>query len=210
LGEAVVSLEFYETRPEHDFVRGMKFSAHPLPGVLSQIEFRRVLPFEQLWGPAFHEAVAGHARTFCFSGQIDDLPDEANTVTLDPDLTDSDGIPAPRISYRMSDNSRKQLAFLVDRMDEAHLAGGATTTVRLPLASDQPGHLLGTARMGSDPSSSVVNPEGRAHDVPNLYVADGSVFVTGGAVNPTATIVALAHRIAQHLLAGARDQKVIA
>jgi choline dehydrogenase-like flavoprotein len=210
LGEAVVSLEFYETRPEHDFVRGVKFGAHPLPGVLGQIEFHRLLPFDQLWGPAFHDVVAGHSRTFCFSGQIDDLPEETNTVTLDPELTDSDGIAAPRIRYRMSDNSHKQLAFLVDRMDEAHAAAGAARTVRLPLATDQPGHLLGTARMGADPAASVVNPEGRAHDVPNLYVADGSVFVTGGAVNPTATIVALAHRVAQHLLADARNQDVVA
>ncbi|HCB02690.1 MAG TPA: GMC family oxidoreductase [Nocardioides sp.] len=210
LGEAVVSLEFYETRPEHDFVRGIKFSAHPIPGVLSQLEFHRNGPFEQLWGPAIHDVVAGHSRSFCFSGQIDDLPEETNTVTLDPELVDSDGIPAPRIRYRMSDNSRKQLAFLVDRMDEAHRAAGAVRTVRLPLATDQPGHLLGTARMGADPASSVVNPDGRAHDVPNLYIADGSVFVTGGAVNPTATIVALAHRVAQHLLTTARDQEAVA
>lgn len=58
--------------------------------------------------------------------------------------------------------------------------------------------------MGSDPTTSVVNSDGRAHDVPNLYIADGSVFVTGGAVNPTATIVALAHRLAQHLVSVAR------
>jgi choline dehydrogenase-like flavoprotein len=210
LGETLVSLEFYQTRPEHDFVRGVKFGAHPFPGVLNQVEFHRSLPFGQLWGPAIHDVVAAHERSFLFSGQIDDLPEEANQVTLDPDLTDSDGIPAAKIRYRISDNSRKQLAFLVDRMDEAHQAAGALRTVRLPLAADQPGHLLGTARMGVDPASSVVNPDGRAHDVPNLYIADGSVFVTGGAVNPTATIVALAHRVAQHLLVTARRQETVA
>jgi choline dehydrogenase-like flavoprotein len=210
LGEALVSLEFYETRREHDFVRGVKFGAHPFPGVLNQVEFHRGLPFDQLWGPAIHDVVASHARSYFYSGQIDDLPDETNTVTLDPDLTDSDGIPAPRVRYRISDNSRRQLAFLVERMDEAHAAAGAVRTVRLPLASDQPGHLLGTARMGLDPQTSVVNPDGRAHDVPNLYVADGSVFVTGGAVNPTATIVALAHRLAHHLVATARNQDAVA
>jgi choline dehydrogenase-like flavoprotein len=210
LGEALVSLEFYETRREHDFVRGVKFGAHPFPGVLNQVEFHRGLPFDQLWGPAIHDVVASHSRSFFYSGQVDDLPEETNTVTLDPDLTDSDGVPAPRVRYRISDNSRRQLAFLVDRMDEAHEAAGAIRTVRLPLASDQPGHLLGTARMGLDRQTSVVNPDGRAHDVPNLYVADGSVFVTGGAVNPTATIVALAHRLAHHLVATARHQDAIA
>ena len=55
-----------------------------------------------------------------------------------------------------------------------------------------PGHLLGTARMGSDPERSVVNEWGRSHDVKNLFIVDGSVFVTGGGVNPTNTIQALA------------------
>ena len=84
-------------------------------------------------------------------------------------------------------------------MEEVHAAAGALRTVPLPLAADQPGHLLGTARMGTDPGTSVVNEWGRAHDVPGLYIADGSVFVTGGAVNPTSTITALAHRLATHL-----------
>ena len=126
-------------------------------------------------------------------------------MTISYDVDDS-GIAAPRVRYRMSENSRRQLRFLADRMEEAHEAAGAVRTVRLPLATDQPGHLLGTARMGTDPLTSVVDPWGRAHDVLNLYIADGSVFVTGGAVNPTSTITALAHRIATHLVDTARKQ----
>jgi choline dehydrogenase-like flavoprotein len=200
LGETVTCLEFYETRPDHDFIRGVKFGAHPFPGPLSQLEFQRSLPFDQLWGSAVHDLVAAHDRVFATSGQIDDLPDEENTVTLDPDLVDDSGIAAPHVRYRLSANSRRQLHFLADRMEEVHAAAGALRTVTLPLAADQPGHLLGTARMGTDPRTSVVNEWGRAHDVPGLYIADGSVFVTGGAVNPTSTITALAHRLATHLL----------
>jgi choline dehydrogenase-like flavoprotein len=58
---------------------------------------------------------------------------------------------------------------------------------------------MGTARMGSDPATSVVDKWGRAHDVPNLFIVDGSVFVTGAAVNPTTTIQALALRTAEWL-----------
>ena len=206
-GEAVVSLEFYETRPEHDFVRGMKFSALPFPGPLSQLEFQRTRPFRAVWGPAVHDLVARHDRAVLWSGQVDDLPEETNRVTIDPDLTDSDGIPAPRIHYRVSQNSRRQLTFLADRMQEAHEASGAVSTVRLALAPDQPGHLLGTARMGSDRRRSVVDPHGRSHDVPNLFVADGSLFVTGGAVNPTCTITALALRVGEHIVTTAADQE---
>jgi choline dehydrogenase-like flavoprotein len=66
-------------------------------------------------------------------------------------------------------------------------------------------HLLGTVRMGDDPARSVVDAFGRAHDVPNLFVADGSVFVTCAALNPTSTIQALALRTADHIVATRRD-----
>jgi choline dehydrogenase-like flavoprotein len=62
--------------------------------------------------------------------------------------------------------------------------------------------------MGEDPDTSVVDPFGRAHDVPNLFIVDGSVFVTAGAANPTSTIAALALRAAEHMLETARLQAV--
>jgi choline dehydrogenase-like flavoprotein len=80
-------------------------------------------------------------------------------------------------------------------MEEIHHASGAAETFATELWTDQPGHLLGTARMGADPRTSVVDSSGRAHDVPNLYIADGSIFVTGGSANPTCTISALALRV---------------
>ena len=69
-------------------------------------------------------------------------------------------------------------------------------------------HLLGTARMGDDPKTSVVDKWNRAHDVPNLYVVDGSVFVTSTGVNPTSTIVAIALRAAEHMVETRFEQQV--
>ena len=81
----------------------------------------------------------------------------------------------------------------------------------MPVRRDFGGaHLMGTARMGLDPATSVVNEWGRSHDVPNLYIFDASVFVTGGGVNPTATICALALRFARKLAAERGGQKVAA
>ena len=65
---------------------------------------------------------------------------------------------------------------------------------------------MGTARIGVDPLTSVCDPFGRTHDVPNLFVADGSIFVTAGAMNPTATICAFALRQAEHIAESARLQ----
>jgi len=61
-------------------------------------------------------------------------------------------------------------------------------------------HLMGGCRMGVDPSTSVVNPFCRSHDIPNLYICDASVFVTSGAANPTETVMALAARTAHHII----------
>lgn len=208
-GELIESLEFYDTRPEHDFVRGMKMHAVPFPGPLNLIEFQRGLnEFDATWGPAIHDVAAQHSRALLWAANIEDLPEESNEVVLDPVLTDTDGVPAPKINYRLSENSKKLLAFAAERLVDIHRASGSVRTVTLPLVPDQPGHLLGTARMGTDPTRSVVDPFGRSHDVPNLFIADGSIFVTSGSANPTCTIHALALRIAENLAATARTQKV--
>jgi choline dehydrogenase-like flavoprotein len=137
----------------------------------------------------------------------EDLPEEHNRVTLDESLTDSDGLPAPRIVYKTADNTRKIIEWHCERMKESLDAAGAKRSFSF-LKNIPAGHLLGTARMGIDPSSSVVDPWGRSHDVPNLYVVDGSVFVTGFGVNPTSTIAAIAKRTATYIADTARNQEV--
>ncbi len=126
----------------------------------------------------------------------EDLPEETNTVTLDPELKDADGIPAPKIGYRLSENSVAMLEHAVARGREVLAAAGAVDTVvqsPLPFAG---WHLMGTTRMGTDPETSVVNAWGRAHDVKNLFIVDGSIFTTSAGVNPTNTIQALALYVA--------------
>ena len=126
----------------------------------------------------------------------EDLPELHNRVTLDPELTDAHGIPAPRIDYTLSDNSRRMLAFAVERATDVLKAAGAVEVYsESPLAVGG-WHLMGTARMGRDPATSVVNEWGRSHDVKNLFIIDGSVFVTSAGVNPTSTIQALALYVA--------------
>lgn len=209
-GQLIYSMEFYETRPEHDFLRGAKLHALPTPGPLSAIETQRTLPYDELWGGAIHQIARSHAGGILWAANTEDLPDERNTVTLDPQLTDADGVAAPKINYRISENTGRLLDFAVARMEEIHAVCGAARTFPVRLWVDQPGHLMGTARMGTDPATSVVDAHGRAHDVPNLFLADGSIFVTSGSANPTCTISALALRVADHIADTAHDQKVSA
>ena len=87
----------------------------------------------------------------------------------------------------------------LDRMLEILAAAGATRIYCSRTVLNYPGHLLGTARMGADPERSVVNEWGRAHDVKNLFIVDGSIWVTSGGVNPTSTIQALALYVADQM-----------
>jgi len=129
----------------------------------------------------------------------EDLPEACNQVTLDPVLKDRHGIPAPRIDYRIGENTNRMLDFAIDRGKEILAAAGARHIHATRPVAYGGWHLLGTARMGSDPERSVVNPWGRCHDVKNLFIVDGSIFVTSGGVNPTCTIQALALYIADSI-----------
>ena len=91
------------------------------------------------------------------------------------------------------------LAHAVARATEVLETAGAKKTVAQPLRRNAGWHLLGTARMGEDPTKSVVDRWGRTHDVPNLFIIDGSIFTTSACVNPTTTIQALALRTADYL-----------
>ena len=169
----------------------------PVPGVQTLFALYQDRPFEERWGRAAHALSRRAGKVLAWYANIDDLPEETNTVTLDARLRDSSGLPAPRITYRLGENTLRSLEFAEARMQEAHLAAGAVDTFVDPLVPS--GHLLGTARMGDDPATSVVDAFGRSHDVPNLFVVDGSVMVTGGAMNPTSTIASFALRAAEHL-----------
>lgn len=193
------SMEFYETDLSRDFVRGycFQFSRGLGPARTAMNGMADgLLP----WGEGHHDAFR---RLFEHSAGMvsicEDLPEETNRVRLDPDLTDRDGVPAPKITYRLSDNTRKMLDHSIARGTEILTAAGAhDITVKSPLPYAG-WHLLGTARMGTDPDRSVVNEWGRSHDVRNLFIVDGSIFVTSGGVNPTSTIQALALYIADQI-----------
>ena len=205
IGCAIISQEFYETKVSRGFVRGCSFQIarglSPIANATGGLSGLR-LP----WGASHRAAYqARFDRTITVAVIGDDLPEEHNRVELDPELVDGDGIPAPRIVYTLGENSRKLLDHGMARAREVLAAAGAKATEDTPLLRSAGWHLMGTARMGNDPRRSVVDPFGRCHEVKNLYIIDGSVFVTGGAVNPTSTIQAVALRAADHLKRNSRN-----
>jgi choline dehydrogenase-like flavoprotein len=197
---SLMSMEFYGTDPDRDFVRGYKLQAlrsHG-PAVTALGGFGLDVP----WGADHHRRHAElFARTASLTVTAEDLPDPGNRVTLDDRVTDAWGIPAPRLTYAVDDNSRRMLEHGIGSATQVMEAAGAREILVTPLLVQGGFHLMGTARMGDDPAHSVVDRWGRAHDCDNLFVVDGSTFVTGAAMNPTSTIQALALRTAEHLAA---------
>jgi choline dehydrogenase-like flavoprotein len=199
VGCSLWSHQFYRSDTARGFVRGYSFEAVRGLGP-AQTALWGMIHGLVPWGEDHHRAFASlHHHTATLLGITEDLAVETNRVTLDPELTDSHGIPAPKISYHLSDNSRKMLSHAADRATEVLKAAGAVETITMPLLRDAGWHLMGTARMGRDPQTSVVNERGQAHDVKNLFIVDGSVFVTAGGVNPTSTIQALALYVADSI-----------
>lgn len=193
------SMEFYETDPSRGFKRGYCYQftrGHgPVTTAINGMA-DGLIP----WGEGHHAAFRSLFDHQAGMVSIcEDLPEAINRVTLDPVLKDRNGIPAPKITYRLGENAIRMLDHSVARGTEILRRAGATDIVGhapLPYAG---WHLLGTARMGTDPRRSVVNEWGRAHDVRNLFIVDGSVFVTSGGVNPTSTLQATALYIADQI-----------
>ncbi len=210
-GQHIHSLEFYETDAARGFLRGAKWGLQPTGGPLSMT---RSFPWgveNPIWGTDFPRKLRQRLGRSAMWGIIaEDLPDEANRVVLDPSRTDAFGSPAAKILYRLSDNSQKLVAFHQARARESLQAAGAYETVVAPFIRATGWHLLGTAMMGDDPTSSVVDGWGRSHDVENLFMFDGSVWPTSSGMNPTATIAALALRNTEHLIDHRGEQRVAA
>ena len=147
-----------------------------------------------LRGQALFEAMADHsARQLLLSAIIEQLPDPDNRVTLDPDERDPYGVPLPRIHYRVDDYVKRGRD-RAQQQQEAIFRQLGVTALHKGEALEGAGHIMGTTRMGEDAKSSVVDPELRCHDHPNLFLLGSGVFPTGATANPTLTIAALSLR----------------
>jgi choline dehydrogenase-like flavoprotein len=157
------------------------------------------------WGEAHKrrlEKLFGHTVRLCSVGE--QLPDVRNHVTLDPVVKDSFGLPVPRLTNEPRENDRAMIRAIQGSLQNLLEAAGAAEILKNEFLPGESAHYFGTCRMGTDPKRSVVDDRGRAHDVRNLFIADGSVFVTGAAVNPALTISALATRTAEGIVASFR------
>jgi choline dehydrogenase-like flavoprotein len=194
-GEPMAGVVADESRhdPSRGFVGGYYFEMIS-QGLASFAQFNE----PHGWGRAFAERMEAYTRTSALWVCGEDMPRPGNRVTLSESIVDEAGLPAAVVSYddHPNDVSMREHAF-----GQARRLYEAVGAVRVRHAPPLPsGHNMGTARMSSDPAAGVVDTYGRAHEVRNLFVSDGSVFPTSAAANPTLTIMALAYRQARHII----------
>jgi len=189
--------EFYETDPSRGFARGFAIqTVGPLP-----IGFaKQMMVAKGAWGWGMRQVMMdyNHWAGIALLGEI--LPWHDNRVEL-AEEKDRHGLPVAKVTFHLHDNDKKLIKFGTNKVMEVMGAAGADDVVQ----ESRYAHLVGGARMGSDPSSSVVDKFGRTHDIPNLFVCDGSILPTQGSANPGLTIQALAARTADYLISQGAD-----
>lgn len=195
-----VSHHFYETDVRRGFKRGFKLQALGTQG--PALTASGALGKRIAWGADHHADFQRHfGHAYSLSVCSDDMPQESNQIGLSDRLTADDGLPAARMVYKIPEQARQALDLGMVLAERALKEAGCHDSFSTSFLPETGFHLMGTARMGDDPESSVLDSWCEAHDVPGLYVVDGASFVTAAAVNPTNTIQALALRTADHILA---------
>jgi choline dehydrogenase-like flavoprotein len=199
--------DFYESDPKRGFYGGGGIDARigPMP-ILWALAAAGSPP---LWGAEYKAVLEEFPRSMICAAHTTSLALETNRVDIDPHLKDAWGVPAMRVTYRDHPDDLAIARFLQARSEEIMQAAGALKIRKKPVREAEVSpHLLGTCRMGADPGRSVIDPTHRSHDVRNLFICDGSSFVTSGRGQPTMTIQALAFRAADHIGRFARANEI--
>ncbi len=155
------------------------------------------------WGDSLLERIRSEYGTHVGMGAlVEQLPREDSYVALDPETTDDHGNPVPDVHWNVGDRALRTIERANEVQERILEELGAEITGRVGPENTGPAfHHMGTTRMGDDPAESVVGPDLRTHDLENCWIASSSVFPTGGAMNPTLTIAALALKAAEDVLA---------
>lgn len=191
-GAMLYSMEFYRP-PEESVDFKLGFMMHALRGdspvtTVKNLYNRRQLQFG---ANIYQQFMAHYGHMMGIAIICEDLPDASNRVELDKDNLDRFGVPGVKVSYQLSDNTKKMMSHGLKKARQVLKSAGAKKTSGFGPIRNTGWHLFGTACMGEDPKTSVVDPNGAVHGLEGAYVFDASVFVSSSCVNPANTIQAL-------------------
>ncbi len=204
--------DFYSLDPNLGFYGGGGIDGrHPNRGLPMESALNGSFFSGKFWGSEYKRSLETEfTHTAGFDGHTTSLPLATNNITLDPTVKDKWGRAALRLTYTDHPDDLATMKFFYEKSMELMEAAGAKQRVGFYAENGQLGgvHLLGTCRMGDDPATSVVNKFNRSHDVPNLFMVDGSSLVTSGRGQPTMTIMALAFRTADNIIQAAQRGEI--
>jgi len=189
MGHVMVQ-DFYRPDPRNDYARGFILLSY----MMTPITYANLSG--TFYGAEFKQFLHEYPYTAAWWAHAEGLPDERNSVTLDAEVKDARGLPVSRLTYEWGENDVKLAGAARDKAYEMMLASGAR---KARVGLNYGAHAMGTCRMGADPKTSVVNEFCQTHDVPNLFICDTSIFVTGAGVNPTLTAMAIVSRAADQI-----------
>ncbi len=149
------------------------------------------------WGAEFTDAMDQYSYMAGMWLVGEDMPRESNRITLNTDVKDAYGMPVANVHYDDHPNDVAMREHAFERGEAIYNAVGAKKTIRTPPYPST--HNLGSCRMSAKAQDGVCNGVGQTHDIPNLFISDGSQFTTSAAENPTLTIVAMALRQSEKL-----------
>ena len=214
VGGMHVYVPWWKFDRKNDFLRGYHievYGGRSMPGVG---EFDGVCDEFEGYGASLKQKCRSMYGTFIgFEGRGEMIPNEHCYCDIDPDTVDQWGIPVLRFHWQWSDNEIKMAKDMQETFRSIIEAGGGTFLSSATAGGPRPYgiadggviiHEIGTARMGSNPKTSVLNKYCQAHDVKNLFVTDGAAFVSNADKNPTLTILALSWRASEYLLSEAK------
>ena len=199
-GCCIYSHQFYNTDKKNSFKRGYTMQvlrgSGPIETANSLIKFKKLFK-----GKKFHESFFNkYGKNIPIAIICEDLPEIHNSVELDNEHLDSSGMPGVKINYKLSDNSKRMLSHGINNAKIVLKEAGAKSILGFGPVSNTGWHIMGTAKMGSKKTDSVVNKFGKAHDFNNLVIVDSSIFPTSSAVNPASTIQALSLKITSEII----------
>jgi len=188
----LLSHEHYGTQPGRRFVGGWSWMTSCLFPAEFAITLVRAGP--GWWGPQLVDELQAYPHYAVLGTEGECLPSAENRVELSEDV-DEHGVPRPRVTFSYGDNEHA-MREEIHQLGTVILEAAGATSVLISEGND---HTMGGCRIGADPATSVVDPNLRSWDHPNLFICDASIFATSGGAQPSQTIMALATRLADHL-----------
>jgi choline dehydrogenase-like flavoprotein len=198
-GCCIASHEFYETSKKQIFKRGYSIQVLRGPGPIETYNFLSKLRKIKLSKNFMKTFKKYFGKLIPLAIICEDLPSKKNYLELDNNAKDTNGIPGVKINYKLSQNTKKMLAHGLSRGKEILKKSGAKDIIAYGPLKHVGWHIFGTTIMGKSPKNSVVDKNGKCHDLKNLFICDSSIFPTSSGVNPASTIQSVSLKITDYI-----------